>query len=111
MRLSKEGLLSSGGAAACAICCAVAFVPGSLFAVLGLSGAGFAEWGEQGLIIALLALGGVFLLRRWLKPVKQAVDQAGCGCAPATAGKTGNSCDAPASAKRGSLQTTAVTAN
>lgn len=111
MRLSKEVLLAGGGVAVCAGCWAAPFLAGSALAYIGLSGASFAEWGEQGLIIALLGLGGVFLLWRWLKPAKQAVDQRGCSCASATAGKTGNSCDAAASAMRGSLQSTAVTAN
>ena len=95
MRLWKGTLPTGGGVAACAACCALPLAPASLVAALGLSG-GFAEWGERGLLYALIALGGSYGLWRWLTPAKSKPDQTGCGRAPAASNSGNAACKLPA---------------
>ncbi len=97
MAISKMDILAGGGAAAaCAACCAAGMLPASALAFASVSGASFAEWGEKGLILAVVGLGSVFLVSRWLRPAAPA-SHAGCGCGPSSSVKEGASCPAPTS--------------
>jgi len=109
MRISNAGLLAGGGVAACAACCAAPLLPGSLFAIFGLSGASFAEWGEQGFLVAITSLGVAYLLWRWFAFARRASRQDGCG-RTAEFGKNANiACDLAASEVRGTRQVRTLT--
>jgi hypothetical protein len=94
MKSWKFGLLAGGSVAACAACCAAPLLVGSALAGLGTAGVGFAEWGEKGLIAALLALGAAWLFGRWLLSARR-TQNAGCDCGPSSGCRRGDSCDAP----------------
>ena len=99
MKFWKRGLLTGGGVAACAACCAAPLLFGSTLASLaglGGVGVGFAEWGEKGLIAALVVSGGAWLLWRRFERARQVPSDAACDCGPSVGCYTGDSCEVPA---------------
>ena len=95
----KIGLLTFGGVAACAACCApLLTVPAALVASgfgLSASGLGYLLCGDVGLMITLLDIGGgAFAFWRWRAAKTSAA--VSCACPPTGGCHTGDACDLPA---------------